>query len=148
MLRRVHDLNGYPSRWPDDPVSWLSPAGLMAAWVAEQDGVVAGHVGLVRGVQARCLLEATGRDAGELAGIVRLFVDPAARRAGHARELLGAAMTHAVSGNLVAVLNVLDDAEDAIALYERSGWRLAGRESATWTMPSGVKPMLRYYVKP
>jgi GNAT superfamily N-acetyltransferase len=148
MLRRVHDLSGYPARWPEDPAGWLCPAGLMTAWVAEQDGVVAGHAGLVRGARARCLLEATGRDAGELAAIVRLFVDPAARRAGHARELLGTAVAHAVAGSLVAVLDVVEDAEAAIALYERSGWRLAGRESATWAMPSGVKPMLRYYVMP
>lgn len=98
--------------------------------------------------KAGCLLEATGRDAGELAGVVRLFVDPAARRTGNARELLDTAAAHAVSGNLNAVLDVVDDARAAIALYEQSGWRLVGRESATWSMPSGVTPTLRYYVRP
>ena len=147
-LRRVHDLSGYPARWPDDPAGWLCPPGLMTAWVAEQDGVVAGHVGLACGVQAGCLLRATGRDAGELAGVVRLFVDPAARRTGHARELLKTAAAHAASGNLVAVLDVVDGARAAIALYEQSGWRLVGRESATWSMPSGLTPTLRYYVRP
>lgn len=147
-LRRVHDVSGYPARWPDDPVGWLCPARLIMAWVAEQDGVVVGHAGLVRGVGADCLLSATGREAGELAGVVRLFVDPAVRRSGHARELLETAAAHAASGHLTAVLDVVDDARAAIALYERSGWLLAGRESATWSMPSGLKPTLRYYVKP
>ena len=147
-LRGIHNVSGYPAHWPDDPAGWLCPPGLMAAWVAEQDGVVVGHVGLVRGAQADCLLRATGRDAHELAGVVRLFVDPAARRMGHARELLDTAVAHAVSGNLVAVLDVVDGARAAIALYEQSGWRLVGRESATWSMPSGFTPTLRYYVRP
>jgi GNAT superfamily N-acetyltransferase len=113
------------------------PAGADAAWVAEQDGVVVGHIGLVRGAQADCLPRATGRGAHELAGVVRLFIDPAARRMGHARELLDTAVAHAVSGNLVAVLDVVDGARAAIALDERSGWRLVGRESATLSTPSG-----------
>jgi GNAT superfamily N-acetyltransferase len=148
MLRRVHDVSGYPARWPDDPAGWLCPPRLMTAWVAEQDGVVVGHAGLVRGVQAGCLIKATGRKAGELAGVVRLFVEPAARRMGHARELLDTAVAHAVSGNLVAVLDVVDGARAAIALYEQSGWHLVGRESAPWSMPSGLTPTLRYYVRP
>jgi GNAT superfamily N-acetyltransferase len=130
------------------PLGWLCPPGLMAAWIAEQDGVVAGHAGLVRGVRAGCLLTATGRDTHELAGVVRLFIDPAARRMGHARELLDTAAAHAVSANLVAVLDVVDGARAAIALYEQSGWLLVARESATWSMPSGVRPTLRYYVRP
>jgi GNAT superfamily N-acetyltransferase len=147
VLRRVHDESGYPARWPADPTGWLCPPGLMAAWIAEQDGGV-GHAGLVRGVQAGCLLTATRRQAHELAGVVRLFVDPAARRLGHARELLDTAAAHAVAASLVPVLDVVDDARAAITLYERSGWLLAGREHATWSLPSGVRPTLRYYVRP
>jgi GNAT superfamily N-acetyltransferase len=148
VLRRVHDESGYPARWPGDPAGWLCPPGLMAAWIAEQDGVVAGHAGLVRDVQAGCLLTATGREAHELAGVVRLFVDPAARHLGHGRELLDTAAAHAVSAGLVTVLDVVDGARAAIALYERSGWLLVGRERATWSLPSGVRPTLRYYVRP
>jgi len=120
----------------------------MTAWVAEDDGVVVGHAGLVRGMRARCVLQATGRDASQLAGVVRLFVDPAARRAGRARELLDTAAAHAVASGLQPVLDVVDDASAAIALYERSGWRLVGRENATWAAPSGVTPKLRYYMSP
>jgi ribosomal-protein-alanine N-acetyltransferase len=46
------------------------------------------------------------------------------------------------------VLDVVDDSLPAIALYERSGWKLAGTQTATWTTPAGVSPTLRCYVGP
>jgi GNAT superfamily N-acetyltransferase len=146
ILRRVHAASSYPVRWPADPVGWLSPEGLIAAWVAEHDGVVLGHAGLARGVPAGCPLEAAGRDARAVASVTRLFVDPAARRAGRARELLETAAACAVASDLQPVLDVVEDAQAAIALYERSGWRLVGTGSATWSTPAGVTPKLRYYV--
>ena len=147
VLRRVHELSGYPGRWPDDPAGWLGPSRLMTAWVAERDGAIAGHVGLSRGLAARCLLAATGKGPRDLAAIVRLFVDPGARREGLGRALLGAAVADATARSLQPVLDVVDDSHDAIALYERTGWRLAGRGRATWPGPDGRKPMLRYYVR-
>jgi len=148
MLRRVHEISGYPSGWPSDPGRWLTPARQAAAWVAEDDGTLAGHVALVRGMRAPCLLRATGRDAGQLGGITRLFVDPVARRKGLARALLDAAADHARTRGLQPVLDVVAGSEAAIALYERSGWQLAGTETATWVTPAGVAPTLRYYVAP
>ncbi len=148
MLRRVHETSGYPSRWPADPGRWLTPADQLAAWVAEDDGQLAGHVALVQGVRTPCLLRATGRGPGELGGIVRLFVDPAARRQGLARALLDTAAAHARACGLVPVLDVVADSAPAIALYERSGWRLAGTQTATWVTPAGLVPTLRCYVGP
>ena len=124
LLRTVHEVSGYPSVWPQDPAGWLAPASLTAAWVAETGGLISGHVALVQGAPAQCLLRATGRDPDQLGRIVRLFVDPAARRQG------------------------LADGHAAIALYERTGWKLAGTQPATWTTPDGVSPMMRYYVGP
>jgi [ribosomal protein S18]-alanine N-acetyltransferase len=49
ILRRVHEVSGYPSVWPGDPGGWLTPRGMIAAWVAEHDGQIAGHVLLIRG---------------------------------------------------------------------------------------------------
>ncbi len=46
VLRRTHDEDGYPARWPDDPASWLTPPGHLAAWTAWSSGSVVGHVGL------------------------------------------------------------------------------------------------------
>jgi GNAT superfamily N-acetyltransferase len=75
-------MSGHPSRWPADPGGWITPRGLAAAWIAEHDGLIAGHVALVRGVRLECLLQATGLFPGELGGIARLYVDPPARRRG------------------------------------------------------------------
>jgi GNAT superfamily N-acetyltransferase len=148
ILRRVHEENAYPARWPQDPAGWITPAGLEAAWVAVHDDSIVGHVALVRGMNASCLLHATGRDASELGGIVRLFVDPSARRVGCARELLEAATSYAVAQGLQPVLDVVDDGLAAIALYEGAGWQLVGTELATWVTPAGLRPKVRWYVLP
>jgi GNAT superfamily N-acetyltransferase len=112
------------------------------------DRLLAGHIGLVQGVRTGCLLQATGRDASELGGIARLFVDPGARRKGLARALLAAAVGHARVRGLQPVLDVVDDGKAAIALYEGSGWKLAGTETATWVTPAGITPTLRCYLGP
>ncbi len=148
ILRRVHEISGYPSRWPDDPERWLTPAGQVAAWVAENDGRLAGHVALVQGVRTECLLRATGRDASELGGVARLFVDPGARRKGLARALLAVAAGDARARGLQPVLDVVHDRGPAIALYERSGWVLAGTQTATWVTPADISPKLRCYLGP
>jgi len=148
LLRTVHEVSGYPSVWPPDPAGWLAPVGLVAAWVAETRGLISGHVALVPGAPAQCLLRATGRDPDQLGRIVRLYVDPAARRRGLARGLLEAATAEAREHGLQPVLNVMADGHAAIALYERSGWKLAGTQPATWTTPDGIAPMMRYYVGP
>ncbi|MGH3220732.1 MAG: GNAT family N-acetyltransferase [Streptosporangiaceae bacterium] len=148
VLRRVHEMNGYPSRWPRDPASWLTPADLEGAWVAVDGDLIVGQAVLVRGVNTRCLLRATGRDPSELGLVARLFVDPAARRAGRARDLLETATVYAVAHGLQPVLDVVDDSLAAIALYEGAGWQLAGTELATWTTPAGIRPKVRWYVGP
>lgn len=148
VLRQVHEHSGYPSTWPEDPASWLTPLGLVAAWVAGHDGLIAGHVALVRGVRYECLLRATRRPPDELGGITRLFVASSARRQGLARLLLEAATGSAKERGLQPVLDVVDDSRPAIALYERSGWKLAGTQTATWTTPAGLSPTLRCYVGP
>lgn len=148
VLRRVHEVSGYPAGWPRDPVGWLTPAGLEAAWVGVHDDSVVGHAALVRGVTASCLLNATGREASELGGVARLYVDPTARRAGLARQLLKAATSFAVTHGLQPVLDVVDDSQAAIALYEGAGWQLVGTEMATWVTPAGIRPKVRWYVDP
>ena len=59
----------------------LAVSAWLTSWIVEQDGAVADHAGQVYGVQAGCLLR-RGREAQDLAGVVRLFVDPAGRRLG------------------------------------------------------------------
>ena len=145
VLRRVHERNGYPSRWPADPAAWLAPADEVGAWVGEHDGQVAGHVGLVRGMPR---LRLPGYRTEDLGGITRLYTDPATRRHGMARELLDVATGCARDLGLQPVLDVVDDATGAIALYERAGWRLAGTQPAWWTDPDGSTPTIRIYLGP
>jgi GNAT superfamily N-acetyltransferase len=145
VLRAVHERNGYPGRWPADPAGWLTPDNQVGAWVAEQDGQIAGHVGLVRGMP-QLLLD--GYFSEDLGGIVRLYVDPAARRGGLARALLDVATGCARDRGLQPVLDVVDDAAGAIALYERAGWRFTGTQPAWWTNPDGSRPTIRYYLGP
>ena len=147
-LRRVHEASGYPSRWPDDPAGWLTPRTMVAAWVAEYDGEIAGHVALVRGLNVECLLRATGLPVEALGGIVRLYVDPGFQRLGLARALLGTAAGAAADHDLKPVLDVVADSAPAVALYERAGWQLAGIQPATWTDPDGTVPVIRCYVGP
>jgi GNAT superfamily N-acetyltransferase len=147
-LRRVHDSSGYPSRWPDDPESWITPRGMVAAWVAEHDGEVAGHAALVRGMNLDCLLRATGLPPESLGGITRLYVDPHFQRLGLARALLEVAAGAATDHGLKPVLDVVDGSTPAIALYERAGWHLVGTQPATWTDPDGAVPVIRCYIRP
>jgi ribosomal protein S18 acetylase RimI-like enzyme len=121
---------------------------MVAAWVAEHDGEVAGHAALVRGMRLDCLLRATGLPPDELGGIVRLYVDPRFQRLGLARSLLDTAASAAVDYGLQPVLDVLDDSAPAIALYERAGWQFVGIQPATWTDPDGSIPVIRCYVRP
>jgi GNAT superfamily N-acetyltransferase len=121
---------------------------MVAAWVAELDGSIAGHVALVRGMRLACLLQATGLTAEAMGGIARLYVDPTFQRRGLARALLEAATDSAVAHDLRPVLDVVADARPAIALYEQAGWQLAGTQPATWVDPDGTTPTICCYVAP
>ena len=48
MLELVHAADGYPSRLPEDPRRWLTPADTVGAWVAADPGGLSGHVALHR----------------------------------------------------------------------------------------------------
>lgn len=132
VLWRAH-VFGYPAVWPDDPAAWLTPAGLLGAWVAIVDDRVVGHVGIV--------VPGPGR----MPEVKRLFVDPDHRGKGIADALLDAA-EQAVPGPHVR-LDVTEDSADAWRLYERRGWCLTGRGPADWHTPSGAVPTVRYYAK-
>lgn len=123
-LRHVHERDRYPEVWPADPAGWLSPAKLLAAVVAERDQIVVGHVGL--GAD-RVLPEIVRRSAGTefVVSVIRLYVPPAARRAGVGSRLPTAAARMAAARMQRAVLTVSSDGAGAIAMYERRGWRQA-----------------------
>ena len=151
LLADVHAASGYPLLWPDDPAEWLSPDNLLAAWVAEGDGAVIGHVALRRAedqLSAPAWSAATGLPPRRRADVAKLFVAPRARGLGIGTTLLSAARAEAGRRGLTPVLEVLDHDRAAIALYERAGWRRVASDPVPWA-PSGSAPMLLHaYIAP
>jgi hypothetical protein len=44
-LTAVHQTSGYPTNWPADPARWLTPPGIVRAWIAMTDELpIAGHL--------------------------------------------------------------------------------------------------------
>lgn len=134
-LRAVHDADGYPMNWPADPHGWLTPPGLLHAWVAETPpGVVAGHV-------------AVQQVANGSVELSRLFVTPAARRRSVATALMRQASEWAAERGYRLSLNVTDEQRSAaVAFYEAAGWRHTHTDDADWTSPEGRPVRLRHYV--
>jgi ribosomal protein S18 acetylase RimI-like enzyme len=137
-LAEAHRTSGYPTNWPADPARWLTPPGIVRAWIAGTAELpVAGHV-ILRQLPA----SPAGQAAAEVS---RLFVAPAARRQGVAQALLQQAMHWAEVNEQGLVLEVTDHLQAARALYERAGFRRVGTEQADWTAPGGQPVTLHQY---
>ena len=149
LLEIVHKRDHYPLLWPDDASRWLSPRELIAAWVAERNGSILGHVALsyVQGDGAGLeWADSLGLAPRQIAWVSRLFVDPEARRRGLGSDLLNTALEHATRLGLRPALEVAESDRAAIELYERSG--LVRAQSRDWTLPGGAKTLLHSYVAP
>jgi GNAT superfamily N-acetyltransferase len=137
VLAEVHEHDGYPVNWPDHPGAWLTPDSLIASWVAELDGRVAGHIGLSRsgaGDVAPGLWSAragVGIDA--IAVVNRLFVAPSARGHRIGASLMAQVVAEARGRGLHPVLDVVASDTAAAALYERLGWQLLGTVEQQWS---------------
>ena len=46
LLMQVHELDGYPPYVPEDVPRFITPDYEVAAWVAEREGSIVGHVAL------------------------------------------------------------------------------------------------------
>jgi [ribosomal protein S18]-alanine N-acetyltransferase len=147
LLEVVHAFDGYPTTWPADVKSWLTPGGVLHAWVALRGATVVGHValGTVDQEAEPQLAMAAGRPASHLAELKRLFVRPADRGAGVADALLAAGLRYAKNHALHPILEVTADRVPAIRYYERTGWRRIGTSVATWQRASGEHPILHQY---
>ncbi|MFC4504679.1 MULTISPECIES: GNAT family N-acetyltransferase [Streptomyces] len=137
-LAEVHQRDGYPVNWPERPGEWLAQSSsLLAAWVAELDGRVVGHVGLSRsgaGDAAPGLWsgrEGVGVD--RTAVVSRLFVAPGARGHGLGALLMRRAVREARDRGLHPVLDVVASDTAAAALYERLGWELLATVEQEWS---------------
>ncbi|WP_298338774.1 GNAT family N-acetyltransferase [Ferrimicrobium sp.] len=122
-LSVVHAAVGYPVVWPTDPSEWLTGEGFLGAWVATDETVVQGHIGL-----KRSLLD-DGSSVGE---IFRLFVVPDAQGTGIGRSLLALGVARSHAHGLLPMLRVLlPESRDVASWYERLGWRLHSTRLAT-----------------
>jgi GNAT superfamily N-acetyltransferase len=140
-LKAVHSACGYPSNWPQDPGTWLTPTGIEWAWVAV-DNVerVVGHL-VVR------QLPGGGIVVGH-AELGRFFVAPEAQGCGVGRRLLHEAYCWADALDIALVLEVNDALKPAIALYDRQGWRRTETVLAEWHDASGEPATIHRYVRP
>src|SRR5262245_8767205 len=152
VLAAVHTADGYPLLWPADPSVWLTPANLRRAWVAEDDGHLVGHVALCNAVgdaAAPLWSAAFGLPPELLAVIAKLFVAPGARGRGVGAALLAHACAEAGRQGLRPALEVLAHDQNAIALYEGTGWRRMASVTASWARASDGQAMpLYYYLAP
>lgn len=142
VLAGVHKVDRYPLNWPEDPLKWLSPPGLLQAWVAEAEcDAVVGHVALHRPAGA------TGAAPPATAEVARLFAASDARGQDIGSRLLGRARRWAIERRYGLVLEIVESqgSVPAIALYERTGWQHVGTSTATWTGPDGAPVRLRHY---
>lgn len=125
LLMQVHESDGYPLYLPEDVPAFITPEYELAAWVAEVDGRIVGHVALHRASVDPTLAaaqRATGLPTERLAVVSRLFTAPALRRAGIGRALLRCATGQAASRGQRAVLDVGKTLTAPVALYESEGW--------------------------
>jgi GNAT superfamily N-acetyltransferase len=147
-LRRVHETTRYPLVWPADPQAWLTHGTQVAAFVAELDGVVRGHVAVTRpkpGDAASAWSAELGVAVDELLCVSLLFVDPQAHGSGAGSRLLEVAQAEIHDRSAAPVLEVVSLNTRAIALYEARGWRRFGSVSYSW-LPEPERSFL--YVGP
>jgi ribosomal protein S18 acetylase RimI-like enzyme len=145
MMQIVKRVDGYPPRGPVDVERFMVPPEQLAAWVAEIDSVVVGHVALhATGANDTVHLAArhTGKAPEELAVVARVIVSPTARRIGVGHALLDTAVTGAHERGQHPILEVAVHFDAAIGLYESCGWKRVGE--VTIAFPD--EPSLQRYV--
>nr|WP_307818933.1 GNAT family N-acetyltransferase [Streptomyces sabulosicollis] len=151
VLADVHQRDGYPVNWPDQPAEWLSQASGCGAWVAGLGGRVVGHISLSRGGEgdlAPGLWSDRNGTSEDLTAVVsRLFIAPRARGLGIGALLIGRAVEEARGRGLHPVLDVVASDTAAAALYERLGWELLGTVEQRWS-PSQLVAIHCYAAAP
>lgn len=149
ILRETYETDRYPVHWPAEPARWLTAGRVEAAWVAERDGAVAGHLVVKHPGEERLWPEWRGvaGDDPERFGVVsRFFVARASRAHGIGSALMDRAHRYAAEHALQLVLEVAEHNTPAMAFYRRRGWREVG--GATITLSDGSSLPVRLFVAP
>lgn len=128
-LTAAHDR--YPPYWPPSMGRFPAPGDRraeLASYVAVSEAGPVAHVALhdtdADGA-AEVAAAAIGVPATELAVAARLFVHPAHRRSGLARQLLDRVVSDAHNIGRRPILDVWAELSQAIAFYEKCGWQRA-----------------------
>ncbi|PTA68378.1 GNAT family N-acetyltransferase [Deinococcus arcticus] len=145
-LRAVHEAQGYPSLWPEDPEAFVTGRG--DAWVTLWRGQPAGQVLLSPLTPPLPAWASVLPGPGPHLEVKRLFVAPAAQGQGAARALLAHAAAQARQAGARAALQVNERSAPATTLYEREGWRRLGRTQGTWREADGGVPTVLVYAAP
>jgi GNAT superfamily N-acetyltransferase len=110
--------------------AWLTAEEVVEAWVAERQGELLGHVALSEvGADACSAMrwrEVTGRPAGDLLAVSRLFVRRRVRGEGLGTALLEMAVAGARARGRLPVVEAIGATAEELDLYARRGWRPVG----------------------
>lgn len=147
-LAEVQRADRYPVSWPTNPGRWLTPRGLLEAWVAVAGGAVVGHAAIQDGGAEPELVEAVDVPADRLASVSRLFVTPPARGHGVGARLFDTVGRYAVEHGRRLVLTVAENGRAAIRLYERAGWIRVVSTPVDWLTIDGRPGLVHHYLSP
>jgi GNAT superfamily N-acetyltransferase len=147
VLAQVHESDQYPMMAEHVSHDWLYDAGFAAAWVAEVDGAVVGHIAVTSGYGGADFEAALGRPTAQTLGITRFFVGAVGRGSGAASALLDVVDEYANTLDMALALDVIEVNTAAIRLYEHRGWRRIGSHAADWFGPDGPHPTVFLYVR-
>ncbi|WP_402463482.1 GNAT family N-acetyltransferase [Isoptericola aurantiacus] len=130
-------ISGYPHQWPLPYAveEFVVRDGERAAWVAEVEGVVVGHVSVTDVADDRhgaIWSAGAGRPVGELGCVSVFFLAPAAQGRGVGRRLLDAAVAHLRAEGRTPVLDVNDRDGVAARVYRHLGWEVVGEARFDW----------------
>ena len=134
VLAEQQFSSSFPLRWPlPFPVEqFLVRPHERAAWVAEVDGQVVGHVSVIGpdAELAPVFVEAVGTD--RLAMVAVLFVGLTTLGLGVGARLHDVAVAWIREAGLVPVLDVVPTHDRAVQFYRRRGWREIGSVRPGW----------------
>ncbi len=135
----VQELDGYPVWLPGgDVLEFMVNPPSQAAWVAEIDGRIVGHIALNRATTPESMqvaAQATGRSVEEMGVIARLLVAPEVRRQGIGGALVDVCVAAAVEQGLQPMLDVGLRHGSGVAMYDATGWDRVGKVDAV--LPNG-----------
>jgi ribosomal protein S18 acetylase RimI-like enzyme len=134
-LKEVHESDGYPVEGVGEAEKWLSPDGLIQAWVVGKPDSILGHAALCRPqgeAAVTMLIDRTGLGEDRIAVIARLFVVPRARGHSLGQHLALAAFNLARQLGRRVVFDVMAKDTAAIRLYERLGCERLGATAHTF----------------